>query len=66
METKPFWQSRTLWGGVIMFGVSVANTLGWELPFGADQLTEAAMVVVGTIGAVLVAVGRLGADKQLT
>lgn len=66
METKPFWQSRTLWGGVIMFAVSIANTLGWEIGTDAAALTDAVMVLVGTIGAVLVAVGRLGADKQLS
>lgn len=66
MESKPFWQSRTLWGGIIMFAVSIAGTLGWELPFGADALTDAVMTIVGTVGAVLVAVGRVGANKQLT
>lgn len=66
MESKPFWQSRTLWGGVMMFAVSVAGTLGWEIPYGAEALTDAIMTIVGTVGAILVAVGRMNASKQLT
>lgn len=30
MDSKPFWQSKTLWANVIAFGVSALNgAVGW-------------------------------------
>lgn len=66
METKPFWQSRTIWGGLIAFLVSLMTTFGFELPFGAEAMTDAVMVIVGSLGALLVVIGRAGATKAIS
>lgn len=65
MDSKPFWQSRTIWGGLIAFLVSLLTTFGFELPFGAEQMTDAVMVIVGSVGALLVVIGRAGASTSI-
>lgn len=66
MDSKPFWQSRTIWGGLITFLVALAATFGIELPFGAEALTEAVMTLVGAVGALLVVIGRAGAKTSIS
>lgn len=66
MDTKPFWQSRTIWGGIVGFLVSVAATFSVELPFGAEELTDAVMTLTSAVAVLLVVIGRTGATKAIT
>lgn len=65
MDSKPFWQSRTLWGAIITFLTAMLATFGFEIPGGAEQLTDAVLTIVGALGVILTAIGRFGATKSL-
>lgn len=60
---KPWWQSKTVWGGVIAAGASVAGVFGYTV----DQATalELSSSVVGLFGAGLAVYGRFAASKPV-
>ena len=62
-ETKPSWQSKGFWGGIIAAVASVALIFGIELDVAG--LTEQVMGIVGLIGSVLAIIGRFGAKGPL-
>lgn len=62
-ETKPAWQSKAFWGGLIAAAASVAAIFGVELD--AVGLTESVVAIIGAVGALLAIVGRFTAKKPL-
>jgi uncharacterized membrane protein YhaH (DUF805 family) len=61
MESKPFWQSRTLWGAVSLVAVSLAQAFGYDIG-DANGWTS---VVLTLIGGVVTVVGRVKAVKRI-
>lgn len=69
--TKPFWQSRTIWGGIFMaagfalarFGVELSPV---EQAAMVDLWVNLAAIATEIVGGVLVVLGRFNAKKPLT
>ena len=65
-ETKPFWQSRTVWGVVIMAAAGLIKPLGYELtPELQTALVDLVLNGVEIAGAALAIFGRVAASKNL-
>ncbi|WP_449246283.1 hypothetical protein [Desulfarculus baarsii] len=65
-ETKPWYQSKTIWGGVVSFIAVVGGLFG--LNMNADEqtaVTEGLMAVGGLIGVGMTIWGRLSASKGI-
>lgn len=70
-ETKPFWQSKTMWGAGIGTLGMIAGAIGYQIDPATqqvliDQSYAAVMAVSALVGTVLVVVGRLRADKAVS
>jgi hypothetical protein len=65
-ELKPWYMSRTIWGGLVAAGAAFGGLFGLSLE-GADQaaLTEALLQAVGAAGAVVAILGRLAATSRV-
>lgn len=66
METKKWWESKTVWSGVITIGAIAAGYFGLEIG-GADQeaLVEGVSGIVGAVGAILTIIFRIKATKEV-
>ena len=65
-ETKKWYMSKSVWGGIIAVAAAVAGAFGFTI--GADEqniLAESAVAVAGVVGAVLAVVGRVKASKKI-
>lgn len=66
MDSKPWWQSKTIWGGIV---TAVAAVLGiWGVavsPEDQAQLVDTITLVAAGIGGVVAIIGRLAAKKQI-
>lgn len=64
-EKKQWWESRTIWGGLVAIGAAVAGAFG----IAADEttqgdITDLIMVIAGAVGGLLAIYGRLRAEKN--
>ncbi|MEX6505612.1 hypothetical protein [Jiella sp. M17.18] len=65
-ETKPWYQSRTIWGGVVALIAASAGYFGYDLDPGAHEaLTNALISGAGAVGAVVAIYGRLAAKSTI-
>jgi hypothetical protein len=65
-ETKQWWKSKTVWGGLVALGGSLAALFGLPLDGGAqDQLAEALTAGASALGAVIAILGRFQAESQI-
>jgi hypothetical protein len=64
MLTKPLYTSKTIIG-IIVLALSWAAER-WGLPVTEGDLTEAATLILGAVGAVLAVYGRLSATKPIS
>lgn len=60
---KPWWQSRSVWGGVVAAGAGIAGALGYH--FDVALTTELVTSVAGAVGGVLAIVGRIRATRPI-
>lgn len=58
METKEWWQSRTIWGAVVIVISQIAALFGKQLP-DQTQLIDAFTLIGTAIGAGLTIYGRV-------
>jgi len=69
MESKAWYKSRGVWGGVITAVIGIitlfAADLGAALGGEAEAITDAAMGLVELFGGVLALVGRIGAKGRI-
>ena len=65
-NSKPWYASTTIWGGVIALAASVASMFGHSVS-AADQATlmSGVVQVAGGIGGVVAIIGRLVAKKTI-
>lgn len=65
-DTKKWYMSKSVWGGMISVAAAVAGAFGFNI--GADEqsiLAESAVAVAGIVGAVVAVVGRVKASKKI-
>ena len=66
VETKKWWESKAVWGGLIAVVSAVAGAFGIAVDGATqDQIAEYAVVVAGAVGGMLAIYGRLKADKEI-
>jgi len=63
---KPWYMSRSIWGGLVAAGASLGSLFGLTLETG-DQLilTEALLQAIGALGAAAAVYGRFAATSRL-
>ncbi len=66
MDTKPWWQSKTIWGGVVQALVFVLGIFHVNIADLSDQITNGVYAVGAFIGVILVIVGRVKATKAIS
>lgn len=68
-DTKPWWQSRGVWGGVVAALCGILGALGWITRDEAATLTDALPDLLtaagGVAGGALAVWGRLRAEKRV-
>ncbi|HDZ72468.1 MAG TPA: hypothetical protein ENH55_06745 [Aurantimonas coralicida] len=65
-EAKPWFQSRTVWGGLVAFGAAMAGLFGLEVDSAThDMLAVSLTNGAAAVGAVVAILGRLAAQKTL-
>lgn len=62
--SKPWWESRTIWGAVIVLVAQVALMFGVAVDVSA--MTESVLALATLIGAILAWWGRLQADRPVS
>jgi len=63
---KPWWQSKTMWGGVVALACGIAGFLGFAVP--DDQvsvITDIVVAVSTVIGGILTLYGRTKANTKI-
>lgn len=66
-DIKNWWQSKTIWGGIITVLAVVLGAFGYTLT-GDDQslLVDIVSTIVGAIGGLLAIYGRVKASKKVS
>jgi len=65
-ESKKWFESRTVWAGIVVLIATVAGAFGFELDVTAQgEITEYIMTVVTAVGALVAIVGRVKATKTI-
>ena len=65
-ESKGWYLSRTVWGGILAIAASVLNLAGIEIS-GADQaeLADKMTALMAAAGGIVAVAGRLAASRRL-
>ena len=66
LETKPWWQSRTLWGAIVTLGSAALGLAGME--FGAgdrEALIELLTSLGAAVGGLIAVAGRISAKHRI-
>ncbi len=66
VASKPWYRSKTVWGGIIAIGASLAHGFGVDIG-AADQsqLADLAVALAGTAGGVFAIYGRVKAKGDI-
>jgi protein-S-isoprenylcysteine O-methyltransferase Ste14 len=65
-EMKPWYQSRSIWGGIVALAAAIAGLFGVSLDAATHEALAAALTsAAAAIGAVVAILGRLAAQKTL-
>lgn len=65
-ETKPWWQSKTIWGSVVMVIAVVAQFFNVSIDDAArSEIVEILSSLGGVVGAALAVFGRITATAKL-
>ncbi len=64
--TKTWWQSKTVWGGLVAVAAALTKASGAEISL-ADQsaITDALVNLMGAVGGLLAIYGRLAARTSI-
>lgn len=65
-ETKPWWQSRTIWGSIAVLLVLVIKLIKPDAEVTDTELLDVIMATVGIVGSIMAIWGRIAAQKRLT
>jgi len=61
--TKPWWQSRAVWGGIVAAAAGIASLFGVDID--QAKATEIAVSLAPLIGGALAVYGRVRASKPI-
>jgi outer membrane lipoprotein SlyB len=65
-NAKPWWQSKTMWGGIIAGAAGLGGLFGLSLDAGTQaELTDIAAAVAASVGGLLAIYGRIKADRKV-
>lgn len=65
-DIKPWYTSKTVWGGIIAVGAGVAGAFGVAIsPADQAHLSDIVVVIATSIGGLLAIVGRIKASKAV-
>jgi len=65
-NTKPWWASKTVWGGLVTLLAVVLGVFGYSItPEDQKQLVEILSQIGASVGAVIAIYGRIVATKRL-
>ena len=65
-NSKTWWQSKTVWGGLIALLAGIAGIFGYTLhPEDQNLIVEAGTSVVALVGGVIAVWGRVKASKTV-
>lgn len=65
-ESKGWYASKAVWGGIVAVGASVAGVFGYSIaPADQEQIVLAATGVAGIIGGLVSIYGRIKATKAV-
>jgi uncharacterized membrane protein len=63
---KPWWQSKTVWGGLVAVGAGIAGLFGLDLDAQAQgALAEHGVAIASAIGGLLAVYGRVKANSKV-
>ena len=62
-DNKSWWQSKSVWGGIVAVLASIASVVGVSLDAGTQELVATALV--GVAGAAAAIIGRVKATKPI-
>lgn len=65
-DSKPWWQSKAIWGGILAIGAAVAGGFGYTVDAGTQAETQETIVgIVSAVGGLLAIYGRIKASKGI-
>ena len=65
-EEKKWWESRTVWGGLVAIGAAIAGAAGYQVDADTQgQTVELILAGVTAVGGLLAIVGRVKATKAI-
>ena len=65
-ESKAWYASKTVWGGIVAVGAGVAGVFGFTVaPADQEQIVLAATGIAGIIGGLISIWGRVKASKSV-
>lgn len=65
-ESKPWYQSKTIWGGVIAVGAAVGGAFGLHIDASTQAgITDACVVLGCGVGGLLAIIGRVTAQHKV-
>lgn len=63
---KAWYQSKTVWGGLIAVGASLLQIMGLEVDAGTQaELADLVVTTVGAVGGLIAIYGRLAARSEI-
>lgn len=69
METetsKQWYQSKSVWGGIVAVAAGIAGFFGINLePSAQTQLVDAFLALAGATGGMVAIIGRIKADRKI-
>jgi len=67
MDTKVWYQSKTMWGGIVAVLAGIAGVLGYSFGDAEQSLVvDGIIAAVGAVGGILAVFGRATATTELT
>jgi|DEB0MinimDraft_10_1074344.scaffolds.fasta_scaffold10724_6 uncharacterized membrane protein len=65
-DSKAWWQSKTIWGGLVVVIAVIAQAFGYTISEGQQaDLVDIILSVVAAAGGVMAIAGRVMASKKL-
>jgi len=66
-NTKPWYKSKTMWGGIVAVLAGIAGVFGYNLGAEEQQVVVNSLVGIGgSVGGLLALYGRIKADGKVT
>lgn len=65
-ENKSWWQSKTVWGGIIAFAAGIAGVFGIAVPEAVQgDIAEHVTALASALGGLIAVYGRIKAERKV-